>query len=256
MQAEQMSREGNFAACLQMSQLAPNSWLYRQSQQLQNTCQESLDTVLLQEAQSLAEAGQIKEAIARIDSVSSLSLQPEVTELINAWSQRLLDLATEYYQAGNLSAAEQVASTPLPDPLLQERAEQFIAKMRSEWFEQQSYFEAAQAALAADRLDRALQDIQQITQPYWRSQAQPLLAQVHARQLKLEDLQTKAQQALAQEQFSQAIELVKQLPDTEPWMTTKQMISSQVRRAQSQRIIRQILTWGAVILLILLVLLR
>jgi hypothetical protein len=176
----------NYTACIAEAQKIPVESLFRsQAETLQDQCQSlSIETVI-QQAQAMAAAGQLKDAIAEIQTVSSSAAATQVRQLVWEWSNRMLQVADSTYRdpSGKLQEAIHIASAIAPDNLLYAEAQAKIRTWQQEWLTNQAHWQAAQAALTAHQPATALLQIQQITHPYWQQQGVALTNVVYAQQV-------------------------------------------------------------------------
>ena len=146
--------------------------------QLQGEAHNRLSQDLLQQAKGLADQSQFKDAILMIAGISS----PEATELIQQWSEKMLQIATERYQQhGKLEEAVDIANAiPTVAPITA-KVPATVEAWRTDSRENGAHVQAAEQALQEGQWQQAIDAARQVSDtPYWQKQASAILAQANA----------------------------------------------------------------------------
>lgn len=189
---EYLKTEKNYETCVAEAQRIPtDSLFYSQAQTLRDQCQNALTAASLTQAQALAAAGQLKDALAKAQSITDGAAAAQVQQLTWQWSEQILQIAEGYYldPSGKLEAAIQTASSLTPENSLYNEAQSRIRTWQQEWSANEVHWQAAQVAVSTYQLDAALAEIRQITHPYWRQQAGTLVKAVYAERATLQPAQ-------------------------------------------------------------------
>lgn len=139
-------------------------------------CQDAL----LREAEELAKAGRLKDAIHQLMDIADSS--PEAQQYIRQWSVRILEIAQDYYTQGSFEEAVRTASAvSLDNPMYQE-AQIYIQRWQNEWTANQQHFQNARAALSSNDIETTLAEIRQMTtHPAWAQAKEELMQKVEER---------------------------------------------------------------------------
>lgn len=196
-----------YEACIvETTQIPASSLVYSPAKTLQDQCQLGLDEATLSKAQTLANSGHLKEAIAELQTVSTRN-SIKVKQLTEEWSNRILQIAEEHYTAPNASLpkAIQVASMLRSNNPFYVEAQIKIRRWQTEWVANQQRWQAAQAALNTNQPEMALLEVQQMTHPYWSQQSASIVNAAYAEIALLN--QAKVAQSNASTQVSTAAPL-------------------------------------------------
>lgn len=187
---EYLKAAQDYDACILAAQQIPaESLFYSRAEILQAQCEKALAAKVIHRAQTRAAAGQLRDAIAEIQTVSDAAVSDsavadKVEQFVWDWSNQILRIAEGYYldPNGKLQEAVKTAGAITPGNPLYDEAQVKIRGWQQEWLINQSRWQAAQAALEAHQLDTALFQAQQLTHPYWSQQASTLIQVAYAEQ--------------------------------------------------------------------------
>lgn len=187
---EYLKAAQDYGTCILAAQQIPaESLFYSRATILQAQCEKALTVSVIQRAQTKAAAGQLKDAIAEIQTVADravtdTAVAAKIQQSLWEWSNQILRIAEGYYldPSGRLEDAVRTAGAITPDNPLYNEAQAKIRSWQQEWWINQSRWQAAQAALKAHQLETALMQAQQITHPYWSQQASTLIQAVYTEQ--------------------------------------------------------------------------
>ena len=146
--------------------------------QLQEDAHNRLSQYLLQQAKELADQSQLKDAILIISGIPS----PEATQLIQQWSEKMLQIATERYQQhGKLEEAIAIANAiPAVAPIT-EKAPTTVEAWQADWQKNNAHVQAAEQALQQGQWQSAIRAAQQVSNtPYWQKQATSIVVKANA----------------------------------------------------------------------------
>lgn len=175
---EQHFHASDYPTCLQEAATLPaGSPVYAKAQTLAGLCREALAQTQLQQAQQLAATGQLQAAIARAAQIPAASpSHAQAQDLQRQWAEQILRLATAQYQAGEQTQALNLARSVTTPAAPAAAAQTLIQQWQAAWTANQQRLQAAQAALAAQQWQQALDLAQQLPQlPPWQTQAAPIL---------------------------------------------------------------------------------
>ncbi len=143
-------------------------------------CQTQMGIKLLEKANQVAAKDQLRDAIAFANQVEG-SQQNEAQQSIRTWSERIIKLAEDAYYRGELENAVNMAGAIAFDNPLYKTSQTAINSWRQDWAMDNAEWKMADVAVKADRLETARSHIKQLMasrNPYWRSSAQQLQADV------------------------------------------------------------------------------
>lgn len=169
----------SYSECVtEAAQIPAESLFHSSAMTLQDQCQTALDLATLNRAQTLAQKGQLKDAIVEVQALSGSNFAVQAESFTWTWSNQILDIAEGYYldPSGNLVNAVQVANSISPDNPLHAKAQAKIQQWRLEWSANRGYWQAAQTALSQHQPEMALWEALQITHPHWEQQVQPIIS--------------------------------------------------------------------------------
>jgi hypothetical protein len=235
--AESAARAGNYLTCADvLSQVESESAYYHRVQQLQNECDRSLGEDLLSQANSLAQQGELKNAIHTAILIERGPLYATAQQQIKRWSQQIIDLATERYRQPTPqaeSALKMLQAIPKESPL-HDNAQALVTKWQQECADNDYAVKAANQALTRFDLAQAEQFAEAIS-PHaaWADQRQQILLEIRGVEQSLNSLVQKAEQHLWANQFALAAETARKLPDVAHWQQKKQEILAEVRTARA-----------------------
>lgn len=229
-QARMYHQMDNFRACLgEVAPLEANSPGSPDVQQLQRSCYQGLIAQAMEQAQSLADQGQYKQAIASLSPLVVEYDDAQIKGLVKQLSQRMREMAWEYYNSPVDSFQQAVVvlqAIPQTSSLYAD-AQADLQQMQTERLSHQNHLQQAAAALEDRDLITARRALDQmIPHPFWQLEAQPLrqyLETLEQGQRYAEILQ-QAEAALSQQEPRNAIAIVQQLPDASPWLERKDKI--------------------------------
>ncbi|MCA1992581.1 MAG: hypothetical protein LDL41_11195 [Coleofasciculus sp. S288] len=178
-QIESAKQEGKFDQCISQAQSFPKDdpKLYESVKVLLGECQHSQAVQLLIKAKELANSGRFKDAITEASQItisSDASLHVQAKELIDEWSNRILLLAEEQYQSGNLDTAlDWVKAVPENNPAYQ-KAQKLLETFQMDWQANEEHYRAAQDALNQGQWNKALTEANKVTTKYWKQKIKPI----------------------------------------------------------------------------------
>ncbi|MCU0523823.1 MAG: hypothetical protein MUF72_03250 [Elainella sp. Prado103] len=173
-----------YRACIAEAEQVPSESLhYLQAQTIQSECQIAMTQDQLRKAQSLADAGYLKDAIAELQAITDESVQDQVEQLRLEWSNRIFQLAETYYHDPNNRYEEAIQTAKaigITNPLYDQVQSQ-TAAWRVEWAANLAHFEAAERSLAEHRYAEALRETQQLSHLYWKQKATGIVQQAQSK---------------------------------------------------------------------------
>ncbi len=204
-QVENLKATGKYSECILRAATIPqNSSLYTDAQNVLSECK-------LTEAKRLAANADFKGAIALVSSLpQDTAVYQKVKPLIAQWSNSILALATDKYQAGKLNEAIAIAKDIPSISLVYQKAQASIKQWQADWAKNNSYLQAAKSALDRGNWNEAQGLSKKIVDtPYWQKQVQPVSQAATA---KLAASNTKAPVPLASKQLTTAKKVVSKSP--------------------------------------------
>ena len=190
---EQLKSSQSYDLCITEAQQVSLTSRYRpQAMTLASQCQDLATAAIVSRAQALAAAGQPQAAIAEVRPILD---RAGVRTWFDSWARQILRTAEVYYQDpnGGLQPAMQAMGAIASDKALSPEVQQQLADWQKDWSKNQTHWQAAHLALGAQQIQQALSEIQQITHPYWRQQAQPLVDAIYAKLQPQNDFQPASQ---------------------------------------------------------------
>jgi hypothetical protein len=175
----------HYEDCIIEAQKVPvESLFYSQAKTLQDQCQSLSTEAILNRAQAMADAGQLKAAIAAVKTVTDRAAIDRAQQMVWDWSNRILQIAEGYYldPTNKYQDAIDIASAIGSDNPLYSEALSKIHRWQQDWLVNQNYWQTAQSALNAHQLELALLQVQQITHPYWKQQSTAIVNAIYAGQ--------------------------------------------------------------------------
>lgn len=183
--AESLRNQQDYLRCMTTAQqISFGAVLYSRAQILENQCQTAYAGVILQQAQTMADAGRFKDAIAHLGYMPP-GLDNLVQQWRAYWSQQILNIAEETYDSSSDQFAQAIAIAQAisADSSLYPAAQQRIEDWRSERSTNQKHLRAAQAAMATQDFDTAWFEVDQVTDhPYWQQQAETVRQTIYQHQ--------------------------------------------------------------------------
>jgi serine/threonine-protein kinase len=147
-----------------------------------DTIQTLLGQCQLGQAQQLAEQGHYQDAIAIANQVPpNTDFSREAQNEVEHWSERILELAEEQYQAGKLNEALAMVAAVPPNTPLREQGQEQAGQWQEEWDANNSALEASEQALTAGDWQTALDEANQLTTDYWQDRAAPTISTAQER---------------------------------------------------------------------------
>ena len=184
-QIEELQTTAKYQECLQQTQIFSQNHTYFQSEvaTLQDQCQQAQAEAQLAQAKKLAEKSRLKDAITQAQSITSdQAVYSAAQQLILQWSEKMLKIAYNKYQEGNLTMAIAIAQALPADSSLGQKAEEKIKHWQEQWQQNQDYLTTAQQQLKAGRWQDAIKTAKKVEQTdYWQGQSQPIIQQAQAR---------------------------------------------------------------------------
>ncbi|NJM99183.1 MAG: hypothetical protein HC800_20425 [Phormidesmis sp. RL_2_1] len=224
--------------CIQILAEVPETYsLYPRIEYLQEECYTPLASGWLAEAKKLAREGHLKDAIAQASKISGGHLQAQAQHYIQDWSQQMLDLASKSY-GGETHDEFQEAITiaravPQNSPLY-ETSQNLLKQWQQEWSDNERYATMAQKAFDQGDIQAAVRAAQSISlHPAWVTQRNHWLIRANDTEQAFEKIVQQANSLFDQEKFSQAAQVIRQLPDADPWHLKKTELLTQIE-AQHQ----------------------
>lgn len=170
-QMKSLKAEGRYEECVnQASTLSEQSSYYTDVQSILYECQV---------AQAIRFAGErnFSAAITEASKIpSSAAFYQNVQQLIEQWSNSILETATNEYQSGDLQQAIAIAQhIPEISPVYLE-AQTSIKQWNAEWESNSQHVEAAKSALEAKKWEQAIAEANKVLDTvYWQQQTQPII---------------------------------------------------------------------------------
>ncbi|HEY9846335.1 MAG TPA: serine/threonine-protein kinase [Candidatus Caenarcaniphilales bacterium] len=157
-----------------------------QVQELLHQCQSSIDSQRLQKAKRLAGRGKFIDAIAVASQIPDNSkFLSEQVQLINSWTQRLLELGWDQYHAGNLDSAIAYAQTiPTNTPDYQ-TAQTTLKQWQKHWQTGKMRFRSAEQALKQSQWQQVIQLARQtpsLENHFWQAKLEAIGQRAQAAQ--------------------------------------------------------------------------
>ncbi|MBF2072239.1 MAG: hypothetical protein IGS50_00525 [Synechococcales cyanobacterium C42_A2020_086] len=184
-EAESLRDQQNYWGCMATAQqISFGTALYSHAQIVENQCQTAYAGVILQQAQAMADAGRLKDAIAHLRYMPP-GLDNLVQQWQSYWSQRILDIAEEQYRSSSdqFVQAIAIAQAISADSSLYHAAQQRVEDWRNERSTNQKHLRAAQVAMATQDFDTAWFEVDQVTDhPYWQQQAETVRQAIYQHQ--------------------------------------------------------------------------
>lgn len=164
-----LKSQGKFEDCIaELNTLPTNTTLANAASDLKAECQLALAKQLAQQGKY----GQAFQALNTIDSQTAVATESK--QLGQAWGDRLWEQATQKYQQGDIDQATTLAET-LPEGSSQRaQAQKTIPIWQQEWQQNKDRFQAAQTALDEGDWQRAINQSNLLTTPYWQGKAEPI----------------------------------------------------------------------------------
>ncbi|XPM54465.2 MAG: hypothetical protein EDM05_042135 [Leptolyngbya sp. IPPAS B-1204] len=182
---EYLKAAGDHQRCIRETQQIPvESLFHSRAIVLQDQCQRALTTAVLNRAQGQANAGQLKDAISEVQTISDSAVAAQVQQLVWQWSNQILQVAEGYYRDSNgrFEDALKTAGAITPDNPLYSEAQNKIRGWQQEWLNNQSRWQIVEAAFKAHQYETALLQAQQISHPYWSRQVAPIVQAIYREQ--------------------------------------------------------------------------
>ena len=183
-QIKVLKLDKNYQKCVQQAELFPQHYinLYTEVTTLLSECQRGKAQEQIAKAIELAEQNKFPEAIALAFQIpSDRKAYSQAHQLISEWSEKILQIASDRYQEGNLKEATAlVESVPTNSPSAA-KAKSMIQQWDEEWQQNQTHLQAAQKALADGLWQDALDSVKQVSNTvYWQQQSQPIIQKAEA----------------------------------------------------------------------------
>lgn len=160
-----------------------------QSSELYHKAQKLLGEMLLAKAKQLVEQGSYVSAITTAFEISSdASVYGDARQLISDWSHRVLELADEQYQGGDLTKALAIANKIPENSPVYAQAQEKTKQWQSEWKANADYLQTAETAVSRGRWNEAIAATNQITTTteYWRQQKESITQRANAGKVEAE----------------------------------------------------------------------
>jgi len=160
-----------------------------QSSELYQEAQKLLGEMLLAKAKQLVEQGSYVSAITTAFEISSdASVYGDARQFISDWSHRVLELADEQYQGGDLNKAVEIAGKIPENSPVYAQAQEKIKQWQAEWKANADYLKAAETAVSRGRWNEATAATNQITTTteYWRQQKESITQRANAGKVEAE----------------------------------------------------------------------
>lgn len=154
----------------------------RENQKCVQAVQNRVDECRLTKANELAADQDFQAAIALAGQIRPTDADyPAARELIAQWSNRLLEIATNHYRAGELnSAIDKAKVIPQTSPNY-DKTQATIKQWDKEWKKNYSYWQAAKSALEVGKWHNAIVAAKFCDHPYWQKQVEPIIQKAQAK---------------------------------------------------------------------------
>lgn len=152
------------------------------NQKCVQAAQNRVDECRLSEANELAADKNFKSAIALAGQIPPTDADyPAARQLIAQWSNSLLEIATNYYRAGELKSAIDGAKViPQTSPNY-DKTQATIKQWDKEWKKNYSNWQAAKSALEVGKWHNAIVAAKSCDHPYWQKQVEPIIHKAQAK---------------------------------------------------------------------------
>jgi serine/threonine-protein kinase len=170
-QIETLRAAGKYEKCINQAATTPqDSHLYTAAQALLHECQ-------LAQAKKFAAAQNFKAAIAEASKIPQAgAYHQEAQQLVNQWSETVLEIARNEYESGKLNEAIAITNAIPATSRIYPQTQAAIKHWQGEWKENTSYFKAAQTALNEGKWQNALSFGHKVTDtPYWKQRLEPII---------------------------------------------------------------------------------
>jgi hypothetical protein len=163
---------GEHQECVTQAQTA-----LEQESNLHPNLQDMLGSCQMAHAQQMAEGGSFKDAIAQaIDISPDHPHHEQAQQLVNQWSERILAIATEWYEEGKLDEAIAMTQAIPADIPMGQTSQEHVERWQTEWQANEAIVEAAQKALDEKRWQAALDEAAKLPDvPYWQEQVKSIV---------------------------------------------------------------------------------
>lgn len=230
--AEEAATKSDYPACTQILDDVPaDADFYQQVQTLAEKCYTPLNQKRLANAEEMAAEGHLKDAINEASKITRGPLHVQASDLIQTWSQQIIDLAKGHYaaQSDQFKDAVNVISR-LPDSSpLHEASQALLKQWQQEWYSNQDHDRAARWALNKGDLAKAEQSARSLSQHlFWLSRQDEILSDVEETRQQFEQILRETEDLLNQGELSAAALKIQNLPASEPWHTEKKNILAQI----------------------------
>lgn len=208
----------NYQACIQAASIfPPTSFFYAEVQVLHNQCRTAEIRAKLITAKEFAQQGKFRAAITISSEISQEDeVALEIQKLINTWAKAIWNVAKKHYDKGELKPAIAILKAMPQNASLYAEKQAKLQEWQQNWQRNRDDLENAKQARANREWNTVIQTGKRIKHPYWKKQAQPLIAEARI-----------AQQAIKAEQNH---------AEAERGRTTQKPVSvAIVRPKQSQR---------------------
>lgn len=154
----------------------------RENQKCVQAAQTRVDECRLTQANELAAAKDFQAAIALAGQIPPTQADyPAARELIAQWSNRLLEIATNHYRAGELkSAIDKAKVIPQTSPNY-DKTQATIKQWDKQWKKNYSHWLAAKSALEVGKWHNAIVAAKSCDHPYWQKQVEPIIQKAQAK---------------------------------------------------------------------------
>ncbi|MEM8715337.1 MAG: serine/threonine-protein kinase [Cyanobacteria bacterium P01_G01_bin.4] len=170
------AQAADHSTCIETAQaISPFSPIHSDARDILGNCQ-------LAHARQQAQSGHMRDAIATAHQVSRGAPAYDAAQVdIQSWSDRILELAAARYRQGEFDTAIAMADAIPNYSPTRSTARRTIGDWRREWQRDERLYQQAQQAFERGEWNNAIAATEEISSPYWQTQATSIVQQSNAR---------------------------------------------------------------------------
>lgn len=246
--ATQLYENGDYDTCIQVVATIPDvSPFYGEAQTLSIDCHAHVSALWLQEADSLAEQGNLVQAVRIASRIQAGDNHGVAQSRIRDWTPSILAAAARKFETNHADALHEalhILNQIQPENPFYEEAIARHNQWKSIWAQHTQAWQTAQQALEAGNLALVEQTAQQmqgqsLAPSFWQAQWSTLMAEMTTRQEAYRAWQQAAESYLSKGLVDQAAEVVQQLPDYEPWSDVKVTLEDRAKRMRQEELAQE-----------------
>ncbi len=238
-QIETLRAAGKYEKCVNQAATNPqDSHLYTAAQALLHECQ-------LAQAKKFAAAQNFKAAIAEASKIPQAgAYHQEAQQLVNQWSETVLEIAKNEYESGKLNEAIAIANAIPATSRIYPQTQAAIKHWQGEWKENTSYLKAAQTALNEGKWQNVLSFGHKVTDtPYWNQRLEPIIQKAKSKVAESKTAVTNQPIQSAQQSVGNATPLTP-TPTKQPGRSTPRRVTRTASRRIGRSTPRQVTRTG------------